>query len=150
MSEKVEYLGHRIDSEGLHTMASKVEAISMAPQPRNIQELRSFLGLLHYYGKFLPGLATVLHPLNYLLKAGQKWTWTKKCTEAFVAAKKLLVTAPVLAHYDPSLPMKMAGDASAYSIGAVISHVYPDGSERPIAYASRTLTTAEKNYPQIE
>ena len=94
MSEKVEYLGHRIDSEGLHTMASKVEAISMAPQPRNIQELRSFLGLLHYYGKFLPGLATVLHPLNHLLKAGQKWTWTKKCTEAFVAAKKLLVTAP--------------------------------------------------------
>ena len=150
MSEKVEYLGHRIDSEGLHTMASKVEAISMAPQPRNVQELRSFLGLLHYYGKFLPGLATLLHPLNHLLKAGQKWTWTKKCTEAFEAAKKLLVTAPVLAHYDPSLPMKMAGDASAYGIGAVISHVYPDGSERPIAYASRTLTNAEKNYPQIE
>ena len=62
MSEKVEYLGHHIDSEGLHTMASKVEAISMAPQPRNVQELRSFLGLLHYYGKFLPGLATLLHP----------------------------------------------------------------------------------------
>ena len=56
--------------------------------------------------------------------------------EAFVAGKKLLVTAPVLAHYDPSLPMKMAGDASAYGIGAVISHVYPDGSEWPIAYAS--------------
>ena len=54
MSEKVEYLGHRIDSEGLH---SKVEAISMTPQPRNVQELRSFLHLLHYYGKFLPGLA---------------------------------------------------------------------------------------------
>ena len=72
MSEKVEYLGHRIDSEGLHTMASKVEAISMAPQPRNIQELRPFLGLLHYYGKFLPDLATVLHPLNHLLKAGQR------------------------------------------------------------------------------
>ena len=67
-----------------------------------------------------------------------------------MAAKKFLVTAPVLAHYDPSLPMKMAGDASAYGIGAVISHVYPDGSERPIAYASRTLTTAEKNYPQME
>ena len=62
MSEKVEYLGHCIDSEGLHTMASKVEAISMAPQPRNVQELGSFLGLLHYYGKFLPGLATLLHP----------------------------------------------------------------------------------------
>ena len=109
MSEMVEYLGHRIDSEGLHIMNSKVEAISMALQPRNVQELRSFSGLLHYYGKFLPGLATLLHPLNHLLKAGQKWTWTKKCTEAFVATKKLLVTAPVLGHYDPSMPMKMAG-----------------------------------------
>ena len=74
----------------------------------------------------------MLHPLNHLLKTGQKWTLTKKCTEAFVAAKKLLVTVPVLAHNDPSFPMIMAGDASAYGIGAVISHVYPDGSERPI------------------
>ncbi len=150
MSDKVEYLGHRIDSEGLHTMVGKVEAISQAPTPRNVQELRSFLGLLHYYGKFLPSLATLLHPLNRLLRDGQNWTWTKECTNAFDAAKKLLVTAPVLTHYDPLLPLKMAGDASAYGLGAVISHVYPDGSERPIAYASRTLTNAEKNYPQIE
>ena len=53
------------------------------------------------------------------------------------------MTSPVLAHYDPALPMKMAGDASAYGIGAVISHVFPDGSERPIAFASRTLSTSE-------
>ena len=65
--------------------------------------------------------------------------------EAFVAAKKLLVTAPipVLAHYDLSLPMKMAEDASAYGIRAVIFYVCPDGSEQPIAYVSQTLTTAE-------
>ena len=98
-------------------MASKVEAISMAPHPRNAQELQSFLGLLHHYGKFLTGLAMLLHALNHLLKAGQKWTCTKECTEAFEASKKLLVTAPVLAHYDTSVPIKMHGDTSAYALG---------------------------------
>ena len=88
-------------------MASKVEAISMTPQPRNMQELRSFLCLLHNYGKFLTGLAILLHAFDHLLKAGQKWTWTKKCTEVFEAPKKLLVTALVLALYDPSEPMKI-------------------------------------------
>ena len=150
MEESVEYLGHKIDATGLHTTTHKVEAISQAPQPKNIQELRSYLGLLHYYGKFLPNLATLLHPLNNLLKTGCKWSWTPKCTQAFEASKKLLVTAPVLAHYDPALPMKMAGDASAYGIGAVISHVFPDGSECPIAFASRTLSTSERNYAQVE
>ena len=58
----VEYLGHKIDAEGLHTMANKLEAIVQAPKPHNLQELRSFLGLLNYYGKFIPNLATVIHP----------------------------------------------------------------------------------------
>ncbi len=149
-ADSVEYLGHRVDASGLHTTDKKVEAVRAAPEPKNTQELRSFLGLLQYYGKFLPNLAMLLHPLNSLFKTGSKWVWSDACAVAFNEAKKLLVAAPVLAHYDPSLPMKMAGDASAYGIGAVISHVYPDGSERPIAYASRTLSAAERNYAQIE
>ena len=56
----------------------------------------------------------------------------------------------MLAHYDPKLPLKLAGDASAYGIGAVLSHVFPDGGERPVAFASRTLSTSERNYSQIE
>ena len=57
---------------------------------------------------------------------------------------------PVLAHYDPDLPIVLAGDASAYGLGAVISHKMPDGTERPVAYASRTLTASERNYSQVE
>ena len=68
----------------------------------------------------------------------------------FQECKKLLSTAPVLAHFDPALPIKMAGDASGYGIGAVISQTYPDGKERPIAYTSRTLSSSERNYSQIE
>ena len=60
------------------------------------------------------------------------------------------MTAPVLAHYNPSLPIRLAADASAYGIGAVISHVFEDGSERPVAFTSRTLSPTEQNYPQIE
>ena len=150
LATTVEYLGHKVDATGVHTLSSKVAAITKAPKPRNIQELRSFLGLIHYYHKFLPNLSTLLHPLNDLLKAGNKWIWSKDCSDVFRKAKQLLVSAPVLAHFDPSLPIKLAGDASAYGIGAAISHVLPNGQERPIAFASSTLSFAERNYGQIE
>ena len=150
LCDAVDYLGHCIDAAGLHTLLSKVEAVTQAPKPQDLAELRSFLGLLHYYGKFLPSLATVLQPLNNLLKADAQWVWTEECSKAFETAKQLLVQAPVLAHYDPDLPICLAGDASAYGIGAVISHIYPDGSERPIAFSSRTLSAAERNYAQLE
>ena len=150
LSPSVEYLGHKVDASGLHTTQSKVEAVNKAPQPRNVQELRSFLGLVHYYGKFIPNLSTLLHPLNRLLKDDCSWEWTEECARAFRAVKDLLASAPVLAHYDPSLPLKLAGDASAYGIGAVLSHVFPDGSEHPVAYASRTLSPTEQNYSQVE
>ena len=69
---------------------------------------------------------------------------------AFTSAKEKLVSSTVLAHYDTTLPIKLAADASAYGVGAVISHVYRDSSERPVAFASRTLTSSERNYAQIE
>ena len=150
LQSSVEYLGHTIDAEGLHTSPKKVQAIQEAPTPHNQQELRSFLGLLHYYGKFIPNLATMLHPLNELLKKGISWRWSKDCANAFKQAKKQLSSTTVLAHYDPKLPLRLAGDASSYGIGAVISHILPDGSERPISYASRTLSTSECNYAQLE
>ena len=108
------------------------------------------MGLLNYYGKFLPALATKLNPLNNLLKKQQQWKWTSECESAFNWAKQALTSAKVLVHYNPDLPIRVAADASAYGIGAVLSHVQQDGSERPVAYASRTLSSSEKNYSQIE
>ena len=98
MAPAVEYLGHRIDASGLHTTDEKVRAIVQAPAPENVHELRAFLGLLHYYGKFIPDLATLLHPLNKLLKRGEPWVWSESCKVAFQTAKERLVEAPVLAH----------------------------------------------------
>ena len=88
--------------------------------------------------------------MHKLLRAGQPWRWSKDCEQAFQQAKENLIKAPILAHYDPDLPIVLAGDASNYGLGAVISHVMPDGSEQPVAFASRTLTNSEKNYSQVE
>ena len=150
LKSSVEYLGHRIDAEGLHAMPSKLQAIVQAPAPKNVQELRSFLGLLNYYGKFIPNLASLMQPLNNLLQHNRKWKWTTACNKAFEQAKEELSSSRVLVHYDPALPLTLAGDASAYGIGAVISHTMPDGTERPIAFASRSLSPSERNYAQLE
>ena len=106
--------------------------------------------MLNYYGKFIRNLSSILHPLNRLLQTNQKWEWTQECSQAFENAKRQLTSSEVLVHYDPKLPINLATDASAYGIGAVISHVLPDGSEKPISFASRTLNTSEKNYAQLE
>ena len=147
---KVDLLGHRVDAKGIHTTKDKLQAIVQAPTPKNIQELRSFLGLINYYGKFIPNAATILHPLNNLLHKNVKWEWSEECQRSFTLAKERLTSSEVLTHYNPSLPIRMAGDASAYGIGAVIAHILPDGSEHPIAFASRTLSSSEQNYAQVE
>ncbi len=147
MAASVEYLGHRI---GLHATESKLRAISEAPKPRSVQELRSFLGLLNYYGQFISNLASLIHPLHKLLCKSVQWNWSQSCSKAFKLAKEALVSSNVLVHYNPSLPLKLVGDASAYGVGAVISHVMTDGTECPIAFASRTLSSSERNYAQVE
>jgi len=85
-----------------------------------------------------------LHELHH------KWQWTKQCSEAFNNAKHKIISAPVLAHFDPALPIVLAGDASAYGIVAVIPHYFPDGIERPTAYTSHTLSNSKRNYAQVE
>ena len=146
----VDYVGHTISADGLHTSKAKVEAILRAPAPRNVGELRSFLGLVNYYGKFFPDLATTLSPLYELLQKTTKWTWGQKQREAFAAVKDLLRSPHVLVHYNDKLPLILACDASPYGVGAVLSHRMPTGEEKPIAFASRTLTAVERKYSQLD
>lgn len=143
-------MGHKIDNEGLHPVPAKVEAIVNVPVPKNVTELRAFLALLTYYGKFLENLSTVIKPMTVLLQKDSLWNWSTTCQAAFEKAKAQVASSTVLTHFDPQLPILLACDASAYGLGAVISHQMTDGSERPIAYASRTLSKTEVNYSQIE
>ena len=109
---------HEIDKRGLHKTGKKVEAIANAPQPENVGLLRSFLGLVNDYNRFLPNLATILHPLHQLLEQGNKWQWTELCEQAFSKAKLLMTSKRVLTHFDPALPVTLPCDASATGIGA--------------------------------
>ena len=77
----------------------------------NQQQIRAFLGLVNYYSKFLPSLSTTTHPLNQLLQHNSKWTWSKDCEAAFQTLKQQLSSEPVLAHYNSSLPLRLACDA---------------------------------------
>jgi hypothetical protein len=150
LAPSVSYLGYKIDGEGLHPLPEKVKAIQDAPTPKNVTELKSYLGLLTYYGKFLPNLSTHLAPLYQLLRHNTKWKWSVAQEKAFQKSKELLVSSNLLIHFNSNLPLVLACDASQYGIGAVLAHRLPDGSERPIGYVSRTLNTAERNYSQLE
>ena len=150
LKTRVEYLGYCIDAEGFHKSSAKVTAIRNAPRPRNQQQLRSFLGLVNYYGKFILSLSTITHPLNQLLCQQTQWKWSQECDKAFQQLKEQLPSDQVLVHYDSALPIRLACNASQYGVGAVISHVMPDGTECLIAYISKTLYKAERNYAQIE
>ena len=134
----------------MHTSTKKVKAISNSRVPRNVTELREFLGLVNYDSKFVPNLASLLHSLYSQLQSEVQWKWSKECQQAFQAAKEKLISAPVLTHYDVNLPIHLAGDASQYGVGAVILHTMSDGSERPIAWASRTFSSSEKRCSQVE
>ena len=133
---RVEYLGHMIDGNGLHPTKEKVRAIQEAPQPRNASELRSFLGIINYYGKLLPNLSTKLMPLYQLLKRSTRWQWDKSRAEAFEAAKNALQDDTLLVHYDSNRQLVLACDILPYGLGAVLSHIMDDVSATTINASS--------------
>ena len=145
---KVEYLGHVISQQGLHP-DSKVATVVNAPALTDMTEPRSLLGLVNYYGKFLPNLATIL-ALHKLLQKGASWHWGSVQAEALAEVKKQLQSPNLLIHFDGSKPLVLACDGSPYGVGAVLSHQQEDGSERLIAFTSRTLAPAEKKYSQLD
>ena len=128
MKDSVEYLGYKIDAHGPHCPI-KGGSHCECPYTENPQQLRSFLGLVNYYGKFISNLASLVNPLNKLLHKDATWQWDAICQMAFQKAKEALTSSPVLMHYDPALPVSLATDASAYGVGTVISHTLPDGTE---------------------
>ena len=147
---EVTYLGHKISLKGIRPAAEKVRAVCNAPTPTNVSQLKSFLGLVNFYSRFLSNLSTLLAPLHQLLQKNVPWTWGPEQQKAFVSAKTSLSSSPVLAHYSSNQPLVVSCDASSYGIGAVLAHATDDGIVHPIAFASRTLSPAEKKYAQVD
>ena len=150
VSDQVYYLGFCISAAGVQTSPEKTRAITDAPQPQNVAQLRAYLGLLQYYSRFISNLAAVAAPLYALERKGAEWRWESPQQRAFERTKDLLMTAPVLEHFDPAKQLVLTVDASPYGLGAVLSHPAPTGGDLPIAFASRTLSPAEKNYSQLD
>ena len=150
MMSQVHYLGHTVSAKGIQPTQDKVRAVKDAPAPTNLHQLKSFLGLINFYAKFLPNLSTVLAPLYVLLQKNRPWTWGPSQQRAFQQAKERLTKSSLLVHFSSTQPLLLAADASPYGLGAVLSHTMADGSERPIAYASRSLTPTERRYSQLD
>ncbi|CAG4936898.1 unnamed protein product [Colias eurytheme] len=148
--DEINYLGYIINKDGLKKNPDKVKAILEAPIPANLNQLQSFLGLINYYRCFIPDASTILSPLYELLKKGIKWHWSDLENKAFIRIKEILASDQVLAHYNAEAKIILTVDASPSGLGAILSQIAGDGQERPVAFASRTLNSAEKHYSQIQ
>ena len=147
---EVEYLGHKITKDDLKPFDSKLDAISKAPVPKNMSELKAFLGLVNYYGRFLSQMSTTLTPLHKLLQKGTHFQWDEQHQKAFDTVQSQLISSELLIHYDSNLELILSCDPSPYGVSAVLAHRFRDGTELPIAYSSCTLAPAEKRYCQLD
>jgi len=123
----------------------KMEAVQKMPRPTNVTELHAFIGLINYYGRFIQNLSEILYPLNKLLKKNVVFKWSRACENAFVKVKKEFCNEKILVPYNPKLPLILATDASPYGVGAILSHMYPDGTERVIQYASNSFNETQNS-----
>jgi hypothetical protein len=146
---RVGFLGNMVSAKGLEVEPHKIDAIKNWPIPKNLHELRSFLGLASFYRRFVKDFSQVASPLTFLLSKSNPYLWTELQQEAFGRLKNLLISAPVLTLPDPDIPFTVATDASDLALGAVLSQDQGQG-EQPIAFESRKLSPAEKNYATYE
>lgn len=149
LKTELTYLGHIVTGDGVQPDPKKVEAVVRFPEPRTPTEVKSFLGLAGYYRRFIPNFSSIAKPLTDLLKKGVEFSWGNKEKEAFEALKFLLVNPPLLQYPDFTRQMVLTTDASGNAIGSILSQG-KIGEDLPIAYASRTLNSAERNYSTVE
>ena len=145
LQPQVHFLGHIVSTDGVSPDPEKSEKVKNWPKPTSVKEVQQFLGLASYYRRFIKNFASVAAPLHKLTEKHSVFHWTPQCQEAFDHLKSRLVSAPVLALPDWSTPFVLDTDASDTGIGAVLSQLHGT-DEHVIAYGSRMLSKAEKNY----
>lgn len=149
LQKEVAFLGHIVTPEGVKPNPDKIKVIQNWPLPKNETELKGFLGTMGYYRKFIKDFAKIAKPLTQQLRKGEKITHSPEFVSAFNRCKNILTSSHVLQRPDLSKPFVLTTDASNYALGAVLSQG-PIGKDKPIAFASRTLTKSEEKYSTIE
>ena len=145
-TDTITHLGFKYTSSGVAPSPDKTKAISDWPTPRTIKDVRSFVGLLNFYRRFIPHFAKIAGPLNALTSSGTAFTWEPKHAEAFSKLKEALVSPPLLDYPLKTDQFVLSTDASDSGLGAVLS----TARGTVIEYASRTLSNAEKKYATTE
>ena len=139
------YMGNIVSEHGLKPDKRKVQAIVDMPPPNDVPSLRRLLGMARYLSQYIPNESTITAPMRELLKKNVDWQWTKSHDAALQQLKKALVESPTLTFYDVTQPVTIQCDASQAGLGAsLLQH------GKPVTYASRSMSNAEKNYAQIE
>jgi hypothetical protein len=139
--KKIHYLGHIISTDGIKVDPEKIEAIRGWPTPRNVTEVRSFMGLSGYYQRFIKGFSNIASPITSLQKKGVKFEWTSKCEERFQQLKDILTSAPILNIADPDEDFFVCIDACKEGLGGVLTQ-----KDHVVCYESRKLKEHERNY----
>ena len=134
-------MGHTLTENGIQIDKKKVEAISKMDPPNNVKELKMFMGMVNYVQKFLPKISEWTKAIRTLDKKNVCWSWGPSQQREFDNIKNLIAKAPILSYYDPKKPVILQCDASQNGLGAVILQ-----NGKPVAFASRTMIEAEKNY----
>ena len=147
LREQVRYLGHIVSKNGIEADPEKTTKVKNWPPPLNVREVQQFLGFANYYRRFIKNFAEIARPLHKLTERGAaQFQWTPECQRSFDLLRNLLSSPPILVYPDFTKPFILDTDASNEGIGAVLSQLDAQGKERVVAYGSRVLSKAERNY----
>ena len=146
-AREIPILGCYVGADGVRADPEKIKAVADWPTPRNVKDLRKWLGLANYLHKYSQGYAALVRPLTQLLKKDVDWVWSDDAATAFEDVKTSLTSAPILALPNHAKPFSVVCDASDFAIGSALMQKDDDGNDRVIAYQSRLLKAAERNYP---
>jgi RNase H-like domain found in reverse transcriptase/Reverse transcriptase (RNA-dependent DNA polymerase) len=146
----IKFLGHEISRQGIQPDEDKLIKVKEFPRPINLRTLRRFLGLASYYRKFIKDFSKRAKPLNQLLQKDEPFDWKAEQQQAFEWLKHQLITAPILRYPNFKKTFYLHTDASGTGLGAVLAQKDEDNKEYAVAYASRSLNKAERNYSTTE
>lgn len=146
----VEFLGFEVTEKGIKPGNKKIEAVKSFPVPKNVHNVRQFLGLASFFRKFIKNFAVIARPLTCLLKNNVLWEWGSDQEQAFQELKERLVSRPILALYNPSLKTQLHTDASKWGVGGILLQEQESGDLKPIAYFSRQTSPIEQHFSSYE